>query len=763
MRTVVRYAGRHRIWSAVRNVRLAAAVMPVLVLCHLTHVHSAESAATQPQGQLLRREGQGSLLQIKEQKVLMLKGAPYEVGFQHGKLLAREAAEDLRAFIHEWAGGKRGLTLSQLKTTFDSLKPFIPKRYMEEMRGLADGAGLPLNEIHLLHAIPTRFHCTGAAAFGKATADGRLYHTRSLDYSLDIGDDKTVQENAIVMVCQPDEGNAHAVLSWAGFIGCVSGMNAEGISIGEIGNSCRDESDSGMPMVFMLREVLRTCNALEEVIRFIEKAPRTCGFTFIVGDGKVPSACALEVSHSQMAVGLPGDKESNPPPHFPIADAVRRGNYFVDKKMAAIQRDIYDPAISSPADWMGYSVMSDCLQENYGRLDDLKMIELLRKYPPEHPCLHQAVFCPSTVEFWVSNAVSPAKATFAGAQNQPFFKFDLRKLIAEIPFEAKVARPSPTLPESLPPPESGTVAVSEREEFLSEPRLSRFRLKRKEFPWTLRFDFSGEKHYVATLSFPSEVETTYPEVNTVLAEYYLPKTSGKVPAVIVLDILEGDFLVARTFSRALAGNGIAALAMHMPYFGKRRPKGEPEAGMFSGGISLARDVMTQAVQDIRCAALWLRSREEVDPDRVGIVGVSLGATIGGLALGVDGTFANSALILGGGDVANIIWTSPETARVKERLVEEDYTLDRLRKELAPVDPLTYADRIDPRKVMMVNARKDRTVPNESTLKLWEKAGRPKIVWYNTTHVGLSLYVAKVIEEAVAFIRGELSNSSQPGS
>ena len=271
------------------------------------------------------------------------------MGLQQGKLLAKETAEDARAFLQEWVVGKAGLSQSELGRISDSLRPFIPKDYMDEMRGLADGSGVPINEIHLLHAIPTRFHCTGAAAFGKATADRRLYHTRSLDYSLDIGDGKAIQENAVVVVYRPDEGNAHAVLSWAGFIGCVSGMNDKGISIGEMGNSCRDESYSGMPMIFMLREALRTCDALDEVVEFIGKAPRTCGFTFIVGDGKIPSACALEVSHSRMAVGLTGDAKSSPPPHFPIPNAVRRGNYFVDKKMAAIQRDVYDPELSSPA------------------------------------------------------------------------------------------------------------------------------------------------------------------------------------------------------------------------------------------------------------------------------------------------------------------------------------------------------------------------------------------------------------------------------
>jgi len=737
--------------DALRNICFAIVIVAVLLGCCPAPVRAGESPAATSHWRVIGREGQGSLLLLKGQKVLILRGNPYEMGFQHGRLLAKEVAEDVRAFVREWFVGKAKLPLSELRGIFGSLRPFIPKDYMDEMRGLAEGSGVPVEEIHLLHAIPTRFHCTGAAAFGKATVDGRLYHTRSLDYGLDIGDKKTIQENAVVIVYQPTDGNAHAVLSWAGSTGCVSGMNDKGISIGEIGNACRDESYSGMPMIFMLREALRACNSLDEVIQLIGKAPRTCGFTFIVGDGKIPSACALEVSHSQIAVGLPGDKKSNPPPHFPIADAVRRGNYFVDKKMAAIQRDTYDPEISSPADWLAYSVMSSFLLENYGRLNDVKMIELLRKYPPEHSCLHQAVFCPSTLEFWVSNAVNLPEAKFPGAQNQPFYKYNLLKLIRGVPFETKVAEPPRLTAAELPPPEAGTVIVSEKEEFLSDSALARFRLKRKSFRWVLTYDTAREGYFVADLSFPSEVKTRWPEANTVFAEYYLPKVSGKVPAVIVLDVLEGNFVVARNVARALADNGIAALAMHMPFFGKRRPKDDIETGMLSGYISFARDAMTQAVLDIRCAALWLRGRKEVDPDKTGIVGVSLGAIVAGVAIGVDDGFAKNALVLGGGDVAEIIWNSPETADLKKRLLEKGYTIQRLREELKPVDPLTYAHRINAPTVIMFNGKKDRTVPRECTLKLWEKAGRPKIVWYNTSHFGMVLYVNKVMEQIVAFI------------
>ncbi len=748
------YARATRFWFFLSEklACLSAILLLLLFTASAGVLSGSEDVATLAERQVEKQEGQGKLLSLTGGKVLLLKGTPYQMGFQHGRLLATEVAEDVRAFLHDWAIGERGESLASLGKTFDTLRPFIPEDYMEEMKGLAEGSGVPLKEIHLFHSIPTRFHCTGAAAFGEATVDGRLYHTRSLDYSLNIGSEKTVQENAVLILYQPTSGNAHAVLSFAGMIGCVSGMNEKGISIGEIGNSCRDESYAGMPMILMLREALETCNDLDDVVRFIRKSPRTCGFTFIVGDGKIPSACALEVSHSRMAVGLPGDSGSNPSPHFPIPNAVRRGNYFVDKTMAAIQRDVYDPRISSPADWLGYSVMSTFLIENSGRINDLKMIELLRKYPPEHPCLHQAVFCPSTLDLWVSNATAPSGAKFAGAQNQPFYRYNLGKLMKEGPYEVEVAAPPAPSAGNLPRPEAGTVTIAERKEFLTEESLSRFQLKRKSFDWVLTYDFASEALVIGDLSFPSEVETRWSEANTVFAEYYRPRVSGKVPGVIVLDILEGNFVVARTVARALAEKGVAALPVHMPFFGKRRPDRDPDATMFSGSIPLTRDLMTQAVLDIRSAAQWLRTREETDPEKIGVVGVSLGAVIGGLAVGVDNGFTKNALILGGGDLGQLIWTSPETSQLKEKLLANGYTLKRLRDELRPVDPLTYAHRINPSRVIMFNAKKDETVINECTAKFWEKAGQPKIVWYNTSHLGMALYINTIIQQTVAFIR-----------
>jgi cephalosporin-C deacetylase-like acetyl esterase len=190
----------------------------------------------------------------------------------------------------------------------------------------------------------------------------------------------------------------------------------------------------------------------------------------------------------------------------------------------------------------------------------------------------------------------------------------------------------------------------------------------------------------------------------------------------------------------------------MPFFGRRRPAEGPTQGILAADIAFTRNVFRQAVLDIRSAALWLRSRKEIDSSKTGIVGVSLGAVIGALTVSLDNSFNRSALVLGGGDVALIVWTSPETADLKEELSRKGYTLDKLRDELRPVDPLTYAHRIDPATLIMFNAKNDRTVVNECTVKFWEKARQPKIVWFNSSHFGITLYAGKIMEDIASFIQ-----------
>ena len=78
-------------------------------------------------------------------------------------------------------------------------KKYVPGRFFEEMRGIADGSGVDEKDVIVANFIPELFHCSGFALSGKATKDGTLYHGRILDY----GCDWKLQEHAVLTVAEP--------------------------------------------------------------------------------------------------------------------------------------------------------------------------------------------------------------------------------------------------------------------------------------------------------------------------------------------------------------------------------------------------------------------------------------------------------------------------------------------------------------------------------------------------------------------------------
>jgi len=64
--------------------------------------------------------------------------------------------------------------------------PYIPQRFIDEVKGIADGSNGLVSEQLLIriNMVPelTQAACTIFGAFGSATADGKLYHLRALDW-----------------------------------------------------------------------------------------------------------------------------------------------------------------------------------------------------------------------------------------------------------------------------------------------------------------------------------------------------------------------------------------------------------------------------------------------------------------------------------------------------------------------------------------------------------------------------------------------------
>jgi cephalosporin-C deacetylase-like acetyl esterase len=160
------------------------------------------------------------------------------------------------------------------------------------------------------------------------------------------------------------------------------------------------------------------------------------------------------------------------------------------------------------------------------------------------------------------------------------------------------------------------------------------------------------------------------------------------------------------------------------------------------------EAIRQTVLDCRCAAAWLAARPEVDAKRVGILGTSLGSFIATLTGEMDRRIRRVAILLGGGGLVDAYYDHPQAAPYRKMWELLGGTKEQVKQLLAPVDPLTRAANLRGRQVLMIAAKRDEIVPPSAALALWEALGRPKIVWYDTTHYGAALYLLAALKPVV---------------
>jgi len=279
--------------------------------------------------------------------------------------------------------------------------------------------------------------------------------------------------------------------------------------------------------------------------------------------------------------------------------------------------------------------------------------------------------------------------------------------------------------------------------------VERYRLEPMEFEYQLKpqrdLVVSGIEIY--SLTFPSPVKSKHEENNTVHAEYFLPKGKGPFPGVIILDILDGSQIVSRGIATVLATQGIAGLCVQMPYYGPRRPA-DSKVRLLSPDVTQSLEGIRQTVLDNRCAAAWLASRPEIDTKKLGIHGTSLGSFMAALTAAAEPRLNNVSLLLGGGGLVDAYWDHPQAKQFLQVLAYWGGDKASLKKAIAPADPLTYAENLKKRNLLMIAASKDDVVPPSAAKALWEATGKQKIVWLNATHVGAVFYLFDATEHIV---------------
>ncbi len=385
----------------------------------------------------------GQSIQQRPQRVLHLQGSPYEMGYQHGQALKKEVAQNIRDFIdNQILANTSHPQIQPFLESLPAVLTYVPEAYKQEMKGLADGAQVSYDKVLLLNLFPEMFHCSGITVSGPATKNDELYHVRVLDYSIG----KNLQNTAVLQVVEPTGKIPFLNVSYAGFIGCITGMNKEQIALGEIGGRGYGHNQ-GMPMAFLLRHILEEASTLQAVKDLLAATPRTCEYYYVFSDGKTKQSCGVYATGAQLHFIEPGASYALFEREKTETDLTSADKYVF--QASQIETSPYQTILYQDAErqhqWglihqqpphclvltgfphpQRYPLLIQRLLDSYGRIDAKQLQQLIKQPVAMTANLHNAIFAPSTLDVWIAHA-GPAGEP---ACDQDYEHYNLKELLA---------------------------------------------------------------------------------------------------------------------------------------------------------------------------------------------------------------------------------------------------------------------------------------------------------------------------------------------
>lgn len=243
--------------------------------------------------------------------VLELSGTPYDRGFKHGQLLRSEISE----VYSRWKDNIAGMTgesadkvlLEFLEyARFDSIIQTYSPELIDEIKGLSAGSGQKYADVYAFQLVDefwvyldkkyneSKHHCS---AIGVASVNGGpAYLAQNMDLENYM--------NGFQILIHIPESNTEPeqyILSCAGLI-ALNGMNAEGIGV--CVNTLMElrSSEQGMPIAFMIRNLLRKKTGME-ALEFLKTVNHASGQNYIIGIAD--SVYDFEASANQVVRFLP--------------------------------------------------------------------------------------------------------------------------------------------------------------------------------------------------------------------------------------------------------------------------------------------------------------------------------------------------------------------------------------------------------------------------------------------------------------------------
>ncbi|MDJ1159125.1 C45 family autoproteolytic acyltransferase/hydrolase [Chelatococcus sp. SYSU_G07232] len=222
-------------------------------------------------------------------------GGPAERGYAYGKAAAERVARGVE--LYRRGMHSRGVAwtdaLAAAGPCFGEIAATEPL-LAEEMRGIAEGAGVPLEGVVIINARSEILHrmgrkvadvaepgpgraaqragaedgCTGVVVLPEASADRRVIHAQNWDWMIE------ARETVVLLRLREGEHELLTFVEAGGLARC--GLNSAGIAV--TGNSLQSDvplPERGLPMSLIRRKILAAAS-FAEALRAVYHSPRGC-------------------------------------------------------------------------------------------------------------------------------------------------------------------------------------------------------------------------------------------------------------------------------------------------------------------------------------------------------------------------------------------------------------------------------------------------------------------------------------------------------
>lgn len=140
--------------------------------------------------------------------------------------------------------------------------------------------------------------CSSFAAWDEKSEDGSLILGRNFDFYA--GDD--FAKDKVVAFVKPKEGYPFMMVTWAGMIGAVSGMNNEGLTVTINAGKSKIPLIAKTPISILTREILQYASTIDEAIAIAKKKKVFVSESIMVSSAKDRKVVLIEVSPNNFGV-----------------------------------------------------------------------------------------------------------------------------------------------------------------------------------------------------------------------------------------------------------------------------------------------------------------------------------------------------------------------------------------------------------------------------------------------------------------------------